>query len=96
LWFVLNDPSLSAAARAIVSDPQNDVLISPATWWEIAIKVSIGKYQLPGPFADFLDDQIARNDLMMLPISVRHTAVVASLPFPRAGTGRPGRRGYAA
>lgn len=81
LWFVLNDPSLSAAARAIVGDPQNDVLISPATCWEIAIKVSIGKYQLPGPFADFLDDQIARNDLTMLPISVRHTAVVASLPF---------------
>ena len=81
LWFVLNDPSLSATARALVSDPQNDVLISPATCWEIAIKVSIGKYQLAGPFADFMDDQIALNDLTMLPITVRHTAVVASLPF---------------
>jgi PIN domain nuclease of toxin-antitoxin system len=81
LWFVLNDPSLSAAARALVSDPQHDVLISPATCWEIAIKFSIGKYQLPGPFADFMDDQIALNDLTMLPITVGHTAVVASLPF---------------
>ena len=57
------------------------ILISPATCWEIAIKVSIGKCQLPGPFADFLDEQIALNDLTMLPITVRHTAVVASLPF---------------
>jgi PIN domain nuclease of toxin-antitoxin system len=81
LWFVLNDPSLSAAARALVSDPQNDVLISPATCWEIAIKVSLGKYQLPGPFADFMNDQIALNDLTMLPITVGHAAAVASLPF---------------
>ena len=60
---------------------QNDVLISPATYWEIAIKVSIGKYQLPGPFADFMIEQIAQNDLTILPITVGHAAVVASLPF---------------
>jgi PIN domain nuclease of toxin-antitoxin system len=81
LWFVLNDPSLSPAARALISDPQNDVLISPVTCWEIAIKVSIGRYQLPGPFADFMNDQIARNALTMLSITVGHTAAVASLPF---------------
>lgn len=81
LWFVLNDASLSAPAQALISDPRNDVLISPATYWEIAIKVGIGKYQLPGPFADFMDDQIARNDLTILPITVGHAAIVASLPF---------------
>ena len=81
LWFVLNDTSLSTVARSLISDPQNDVLISPATYWEVAIKVSIGKYQLPGPFADFMSEQIARNDLTILPITVGHAAVVALLPF---------------
>jgi PIN domain nuclease of toxin-antitoxin system len=61
--------------------PQNDILISPATYWEIAIKVSIGKFRLPGPFADFMEQQIAQNDLTVLPITVAHAAVVASLPF---------------
>ena len=81
LWFVLNDTSLSTVAQSLISDPQNDVLISPATYWEVAINVSIGKYQLPGPFADFMSEQIARNDLTILPITVGHAAVVALLPF---------------
>lgn len=39
LWFVLNDSKLSRVADALITDPRNDVLISPATYWEIAIKV---------------------------------------------------------
>src|SRR6185369_11317396 len=34
LWFVLNDAQLSTAARTAISDPANDVLVSPATYWE--------------------------------------------------------------
>jgi hypothetical protein len=41
LWFVLNDSNLSAAARVLIIDPQNDILISPATYWEIAVKVNL-------------------------------------------------------
>jgi PIN domain nuclease of toxin-antitoxin system len=37
LWFVLNDPQLSSTAQQLISDPGNDVLISPASYWEIAI-----------------------------------------------------------
>ncbi len=40
LWFVLNDAQLSRAADALISDPTNEVLISPATYWEMAIKVA--------------------------------------------------------
>src|SRR4051812_34240965 len=50
LWFVLDDPKLSLAAMALIADPANEVLLSPASYWEIAINVSIGKYQLPRPF----------------------------------------------
>jgi len=39
LWFVLNDAKLSALAKSLIEDPANDVLISPASYWEIAIKV---------------------------------------------------------
>ena len=81
LWFVLNDARLSPTARTLLIDPANELLLSPASYWEIAIKVSIGKYQVPGSFKDFMDRQIAVNQLSILPITVAHATVVASLPF---------------
>jgi len=37
LWFILDDPKLSAKADALISDPDNDIQVSPASYWEIAI-----------------------------------------------------------
>ena len=81
LWFILDDPRLSAVARALMADPTNELLLSPATYWEIAIKVSLGKYTIPGDFAAFMDEQIRENRLTILPIAVSDVAVVASMPF---------------
>jgi PIN domain nuclease of toxin-antitoxin system len=50
LWFLLDDPKLSVAAGNFIADPGNDIEISPATYWEVAIKVSLGKYALPESF----------------------------------------------
>jgi PIN domain nuclease of toxin-antitoxin system len=36
IWFVLNDAQLSRSADALITDPTNDVFVSPATYWEIA------------------------------------------------------------
>jgi PIN domain nuclease of toxin-antitoxin system len=40
LLFVLNDPALSSKARNLIADPDNDFYLSPASHWEIAIKIS--------------------------------------------------------
>ena len=81
LWFVLNDANLGAKARSLIGDPRNDVSISPATFWEIAIKVSIGKFSLPEAFGPFMEDQIRQNDFEILPITVAHADAVTTLPF---------------
>jgi PIN domain nuclease of toxin-antitoxin system len=81
LWFVLDDARISDKARSVMQDPGNDFLLSAASYWEIAIKISVGKYTLPENFADFMERQIAENDLTVLPITVAHAAVVATLPF---------------
>jgi PIN domain nuclease of toxin-antitoxin system len=44
LWFILDDLQLSAKADAVITDPNNDLEISPASYWEVAIKISSGKY----------------------------------------------------
>jgi PIN domain nuclease of toxin-antitoxin system len=51
------------------------------TYWEIAIKVSIGKLDLGEPHRAFMPREINRNNFDTLPVSVDHAAVVSSLPF---------------
>lgn len=80
LWHALNDSRLSAAARAAIVDLANEVFVSPATYWELAIKISIGKLTVQQPFEDFQRACEARFPL--LPIATAHTAQVAKLPFP--------------
>ncbi len=82
LWFVTNDAKLSANARGLICDPQHDVLISPASYWEVAIKVSMGKYPLTVPFQQFMEEGIVGNDFEILPVEIRHAAALAALPFP--------------
>ncbi|MCG8587181.1 MAG: type II toxin-antitoxin system VapC family toxin [Pirellulales bacterium] len=41
----------------------------------------MGKYSLPEDFTDFMRDQIAENQRTVLPVSIRHAAVVSTLPF---------------
>jgi PIN domain nuclease of toxin-antitoxin system len=77
----LNDARLSGNARSLITNPENEVFVSPASYWEIAIKISLGKYTLEEDFAEFMEGQIAQNELKLLPITVKHTAIVATLPF---------------
>jgi len=54
LWFVLGDAKLSQLARTEVESPSNEKMISPASYWEVAVKISIGKYILPQPYETFI------------------------------------------
>ena len=81
LWFVLDDPKLSPAALALISDMNNELIISPASYWEIAIKVSLRKYQIPGSFQFWMEQQLSTNNFKILPIQISHAAKVTSLPF---------------
>lgn len=81
LWFVTNDPQLSENALDAVAEPTNEILLSPASYWEIAIKVSLGKYPLTVPFETFFQEGMEGSDMAILPIEVRHAAVLSSLPM---------------
>lgn len=76
LWFILNDSRLSTTARGIIAGPYNAVAVSPASYWEIAIKISLGKYTLTAPFHAFMEQQITVNRFEVLHILVGHVAVL--------------------
>lgn len=55
LWWLADDPTLVAAARSAIADPANDVLVSAATVWEIAIKRALGKLDAPDGMMEALE-----------------------------------------
>jgi PIN domain nuclease of toxin-antitoxin system len=58
LWFLPDDPRLSENARQNIATQDALIFVSPASIWEIAIKISLGKYASPVPFASFWDEQL--------------------------------------
>lgn len=81
LWFLMDDPRLSTKARGLIEDATNEIVISVASLWEMAIKISLGKLQLGQPYDIFIPQQLALNSIGVLDITVRHTAEILSLPF---------------
>lgn len=80
-WYIEGDPQLSATARTLIQDASNDVLISPSSYWEIAIKISLGKWRLNHPYQDFIDIGLKQYGFLILPILPAYTARLIGMPF---------------
>ena len=81
LWFVWSDPKLSVYAKTLIEDANNEIYFSAASAWEIAIKVSSGKLSLGQELGEFLQTQIDENQMTLLPVSISHSAEVATMSF---------------
>ena len=64
LWFVTADPKLSTSAERLISAGSNELLLSIASVWEMAIKVSIGRLPIPEPLDTFIPEHLHRNRLV--------------------------------
>ena len=49
LWLILDAPELSPAARDAIQNPDNDVLLSAVSAWEISLKYALKRLPLPAP-----------------------------------------------
>jgi PIN domain nuclease of toxin-antitoxin system len=81
-WYIEGDPKLSGLAQTVIQDGGNEVLISPASYWEIAIKVSLGKWRLHRPYEEFIDVALKQYGMQVLPILPVHTGKLIGLPYP--------------
>ncbi len=79
IWSYSSKRRLSAAARAVVADQDNEVFVSAITFWEIAIKIRIGKLQPVGAHpADMV--KLARTlGFSPVPLSPEEAASYGSL-----------------
>jgi PIN domain nuclease of toxin-antitoxin system len=76
LWWLADDPGLSATAREALAEPANDVVVSTASIWEIAIKRALGKLSAP----DDLPSHIEAAGFGWLPVQAAHAWQVRDLP----------------
>lgn len=81
LWFIAGSDRLSTTALDIIVDQNNDLFLSIASLWEIAIKVSIGKLELLQSFDKLIPDQLNKNDIDTLHIELNHLSELIQLPF---------------
>jgi PIN domain nuclease of toxin-antitoxin system len=77
LWWLANNPRLSAYARAVIADSDNQVFVSAVSAWEIEIKRAIGKLEAP----EDLLGAIAANDFERLDIKIEHSLWLRELPL---------------
>ena len=80
LWSLEDNPRLGVTGRSAIVDPANEVYVSAACVWEIAIKVRRGRLPVPPNVATWLPRELEARDFRPLPISTAHAAAVEHLP----------------
>lgn len=81
IWYLEGSDELSQTSRSLIENSANINFVSIASFWEIAVKLSIsGKLELSVPF-EKLSELVWQNNISILPIQISHTVAVRSLPF---------------
>ena len=76
LWWLADDANLGDYARQLIAAPENEVYVSAASVWEIAIKKALGKLVAPNDIEQIAEQQ----GFEPLPISLFHAERAGALP----------------
>jgi PIN domain nuclease of toxin-antitoxin system len=76
VWAVTEPERVAPEALRLIESSENQVFVSVVSPWELAIKLSRRRIELPEIFHATLRD----GQFSLLPVEIRHTEAVASLP----------------
>ena len=79
IWLSEDDPNLPVSRRDMIEDT-DEVFVSIASFWEISIKLTIGKLSLQADFND-VESRFTATRFQLLPISIRDTVQLHQLPL---------------
>jgi PIN domain nuclease of toxin-antitoxin system len=80
IWFLEDNPLLKKSSKELIADENNDIYVSTISFYEMSIKLSIGKLVLP----DSLETTIIKtinNDIKIIDLSRHHTVQYQSIPL---------------
>ena len=80
LWYFSGNDEIPQTARDIILNSDNTILISIASIWEVAIKISIGKLSIDGGIEGFIE-AIEDEGFTLLEVKIEHIMAVKDLPF---------------
>ena len=80
IWWFEDARRLTAGARSAIADA-DDVFLSVASCWELAIKVGNGKLTLAKPIEQLVPEQLRLNSFRLLQIDLDDVTRVATLPL---------------
>jgi PIN domain nuclease of toxin-antitoxin system len=80
IWWLIDSPRLSQAARAAIADPQHAVLATAVSGYEIANKERLGR--LPGRLTEILPQVLRKGRISIHPLSLEHLIAAGRLPGP--------------
>lgn len=81
IWLMAASPRLSAHAEEVIKRRDHEAFVSVASLWEMAIKRSLGKLQMPPEWVDDIIQALRANSVQLLGVSAAHCGRVAELPF---------------
>jgi PIN domain nuclease of toxin-antitoxin system len=80
IWWNTDDPLLSVHAKEIIADGENEIFLSAASVWEIAIKTAKGRLVLPEAPDQYISNRMSWYRFQPLPVQISHAAHVFELP----------------
>ncbi|MBI4665849.1 MAG: type II toxin-antitoxin system VapC family toxin [Nitrospinae bacterium] len=81
IWIVTGSNALSKHARAVFSDPGNEVYLSAVSIWEMGIKRALGRLESTGDFAVSIMEQRELHGIQPLPLEEGSAASLPKLPL---------------
>jgi PIN domain nuclease of toxin-antitoxin system len=81
LWAVQAPAELSATARLVITDPDNEVFVSAIVAWELSLKERLGKLPEAGPLVADFPGLLSRIGFVSLPLDERHAVVAGQLDW---------------
>ena len=82
IWALLGSGELTDRVRRMLGDPSNEIYVSAASAWEIAVKHRIGKLPEARDVALHLAAHIRKARFASLPISLDHALAAGALAGP--------------
>jgi len=81
IWAIEGYSAAPAVLREAITDPENELYISIAAFWEAAIKISLGKLSVPGGTVGSLFEFARRSGTVVLPLSEDDLRQLERLPW---------------
>ena len=89
LWWDTDADRLPGSLLNALQNPENELVLSVVSVWEMQIKAGLGKLELRTPLTVLVNEQRSRNGLAVLPIRLQHVYALQELahhhsdPFDR-------------